>query len=63
MLFILSIGTDVSGGYSPYILANIRGAIHNSSIHYVNSDAIGTNKPNTTLTWKEAFYLATVGKQ
>jgi guanine deaminase len=57
----LSIGTDVSGGYSPYVLANIRGAIHNSSIHYVNSDAIGTNKPNTTLTWKEAFYLATVG--
>jgi len=54
----VGLGTDVSGGYSPSMLSAIRSALVAGTVHHV----LGEEKPPpTSLSWKEAFHLATVG--
>eukprot|EP00026_Physarum_polycephalum_P007872 Phypoly_transcript_07942.p1 GENE.Phypoly_transcript_07942~~Phypoly_transcript_07942.p1 ORF type:complete len:486 (+),score=83.15 Phypoly_transcript_07942:96-1460(+) len=51
----VGLGTDVAGGYSPSLLETMRQAIAASNI-------IHLQHPETkSLSWQEAFYLATVG--
>lgn len=52
----VGLGTDVSGGDSASILDAIRRAM-DVSVHLKLTGALG----NTIISWKEAFYLATLG--
>ena len=51
----VGLGTDVSGGYSPSMLVALRHAIIASQMVEMN------DKKCKALTWKEAFYFATLG--
>ena len=53
------LGTDVAGGYSPSMLVAQRNAVTASFSHAINT---GTSRDRKSiLTYKEAFYLATLG--
>jgi len=69
----VGLGTDVSGGYSPSILAAIRSALVAGTVHHLlltDTASNGTNgnhssnengHPHASLNWMEAFHLATLG--
>lgn len=52
----VGLGTDVSGGYSPSMLDSIRHCLTTSAALKSTHEGYGD-----ALTWKEAFYLATLG--
>lgn len=52
----VGLGTDVSGGYSPSMLVTIRHCISTSSALKITQKDYGD-----ALTWRNAFYLATLG--
>lgn len=52
----VGLGTDVSGGYSPSMLDSIRHCLTTSAALKASDENYGD-----ALTWKEAFYLATLG--
>ena len=53
----VGLGSDLAGGYSPSFLESIRHAIAASTVVYRTGD-----KSSLPLNAKEAFWLATVGK-
>jgi len=62
----VGMGTDISGGYSPSMLAAIRDTITASQVcHFAAVSANGTcgtaTPPTDALTYEDAFYLATLG--
>jgi guanine deaminase len=51
----VGLGTDVSGGYSPSILVALRHALIAAQATHINDRSF------SPLSWKEAFFLATLG--
>lgn len=58
----VGLGTDVSGGYAPSILATIRDALSNASaVRATATFATPEEQERAGLSWQEAFFLATLG--
>lgn len=57
----VGMGTDISGGYSPSIYDNIRQAVMSSQIRQDGVSSTDDGVPDSRISMKTAFYLATLG--